>query len=139
MLAPRAPKLHQPETPFDGTRDAGPHSPARYGSGSLREPPLPSPRAAHRAETRAAGPRREGSDDRAEACGPASFNLLVASPAPSLGSFHSPSGRTHLGGPRSGGKGARGLRGEACAPDDLLWARSRQVPCSFPSRPLVAE
>src|SRR5438874_5036524 len=39
--------------------------PARHGSGSLREPPLASPRAAHRAAERAAGPRRAVSDDRA--------------------------------------------------------------------------
>src|SRR5216117_2254704 len=42
-------------------RDAGERAawPARHGSGSLREPPLGSPRAAHRAVERAAGPRRE--------------------------------------------------------------------------------
>src|SRR5881409_3503209 len=55
-------------------RDTGERAapPARHASGSLREPPLASPRAAHRAVERAAGPRREVSDDRAGGACPAS-------------------------------------------------------------------
>src|SRR5437867_4153596 len=42
-------------------------APAGHGSGLLRKPPLASPCAAHRAEARAAGPRRKVSDGPADA------------------------------------------------------------------------
>src|SRR5436309_1373764 len=59
----RGPVKPARRAPRDAGERAGP--PARHASGSLREPPLASPRAAHRAVERAAGPRREVSDDRA--------------------------------------------------------------------------
>src|SRR3989442_15777688 len=53
-------------------RGAGP-APAGQGSASLRDAPLASPRAAHRAGMRAAGPRRAVSDGPANAGRGASF------------------------------------------------------------------
>src|SRR5207249_11061362 len=50
---------------------AGRNLHARHGSASLRDAPLGSPRAAHRAETRAAGPRRSVSHGRARKFRPA--------------------------------------------------------------------
>src|SRR3989442_14882840 len=75
-LSPARPVCKWPGAP-------GP-APAGHGSGSLREPPLASPRAAHRAVKRAAGPRRAVSD------GPAGAGLRR--PTRDRGSFASDHG-----------------------------------------------
>src|SRR5213594_3181831 len=60
--APRFYSLYRPGVKSFRVHAAPGGAPAGHGSGLLRKPPLASPRAAHRAGTRAAGPRRAVSD-----------------------------------------------------------------------------
>src|SRR3989442_4501442 len=96
-LSPARPVCKWPGAP-------GP-APAGHGSGWLREPPLASPRAAHRAVKRAAGPRRAVSD------GPAGAGLRR--PTRDRGSFASDHGW------ECEGRRGDGLQGEL-GPEALL-------------------
>src|SRR5437867_8132292 len=77
-LSSTAPPVPTQRSPMIGTPyrevnhgGAGRNLHARHESASLRDAPLGSPRAAHRAETRAAGPRRSVSHGRARKFRPA--------------------------------------------------------------------
>src|SRR5438093_1652300 len=65
--APRFYSLYRPGVKSFRVHAAPGGAPAGHGSGWLRKPPLASPRAAHRAGKRAAGPRRAGGDGAAGA------------------------------------------------------------------------
>src|SRR5213594_3866252 len=99
-LPPVHPDFKSPDRGSISGRVAPSPAPAGDGSGLLRKPPLGSPRDAHRAGTRAAGPRRAVSHGPASAC----------PPPPLTAETHGVDGQSQRGSGWQPDKKARGCR-----------------------------